>query len=92
MDERTARRREARGAALDEGGSERRERTCRHRTLARSRGTTVTLCTCGHVHVAMGSVTVRLDPDQLGDLSGTLGRALLKMRTSEQRPAGTLLC
>jgi len=78
----------ARRAARREG----REQGCVHRLLAKSDGAAVSLCTCGRIHLNLGDVTLRVAPDQLGQLSGTLGRAVLAMRVSEQRPAGALLC
>lgn len=43
--------------------------------LAEGNLATVDLCPCGVMHVHIGSMTLRLDPDGVGELLATLGQA-----------------
>ncbi len=49
---------------------------CRHRALARGRGIAVSSCSCGHVHLTLGDLTLRVKPAQLEEIAATLGRAV----------------
>ncbi len=54
-----------------------------HRTLlARSPGAEVARCTCGHIHVSVGPVTIRMDEDTLHAAWHTLGEALRSLTAS----------
>ena len=54
-------------------------RECHRRLLARSGPAEVAACTCGHLHLSVGPVTLRLDEGVLHALWGTLGEALAKL-------------
>ena len=65
--------------------------SCRHETLAQGRGCIVTQCTCGHLHLRIGVLTLKLTPKQLEDLATTLGQAAARVDgIGEERPQ--LLC
>lgn len=49
---------------------------CCRTLLARSPCAEVTRCSCGHVHLSLGPVTIRLDEDTLHAAWHTLGDAL----------------
>ena len=54
-------------------------------------GIVVSHCSCGHLHVNLGALTLRLEAHQLEELSSTLDRAVAAMQ-GEGTPPGTLLC
>ena len=57
-------------------------RHCQHRLLARSGQHEVTVCGCGHVHLTVGPVTVRLETSMLGELTELLTSARASLAES----------
>ena len=49
---------------------------CRRTVLARGPSAEVARCTCGHIHLSLGPVTIRLDEDTLHATWHTVGDAL----------------
>ncbi|MBM7118358.1 hypothetical protein [Archangium primigenium] len=58
--------------------------TCHRTILARGPSAEVARCSCGHIHLSMGPVTIRLDEDSLHAAWHTVGDALRAL--SEGRP------
>lgn len=50
--------------------------TCQRTILASNPGSEVARCSCGHIHVSLGPVTIRMDEDTLHTAWHTLGDAL----------------
>jgi hypothetical protein len=50
-------------------------RACSRRVLATGETTLVEQCSCGHVHLTIGGVTLRLDPESLPPIADVLGDA-----------------
>ena len=48
---------------------------CRHRLLARGDAHRITLCTCGSLHLTLGTTTLRLTPEQFGAMAESVARA-----------------
>lgn len=49
---------------------------CSQQLVARGRGCMVSHCSCGNVHPNLGALTLRLDAEELAELSRTLERAV----------------
>ena len=49
---------------------------CWRTLLARGPSAEVTLCSCGHIHLSVGPVTIRMDEDTLHAAWHTVGDAL----------------
>ncbi|MDY7225242.1 hypothetical protein [Hyalangium rubrum] len=49
---------------------------CQRTVLASSPSSEVTRCSCGHIHLSVGPVTIRMDEDMLHAAWHTLGDAL----------------
>jgi len=64
------------------------DRTCRLRTLTDEPGCRIDACEHGHVHVSLGSVTLRLRPEDLGRLHRGVAAALAQL--AETPPARSL--
>jgi len=56
---------------------------CGKTVLARGPCAEVTRCTCGHLHLAMGPVTLRLEEDVLRAIAVTLVEAIQQLGTPE---------
>jgi hypothetical protein len=65
---------------------------CTHHALAEGRGCRVDRCDHGTVHLTLGAMTLRLSPEQLIDLSETLGLAVQRVAKAYGGRAGRLLC
>ena len=48
------------------------DESCRRERLAGTGGLAVDLCSCGCVHVTIGAVTLRLQPDAVAELAQVL--------------------
>lgn len=59
---------------------------CVRELLARSVGCNVARCTCGHFHVTVGPVTLRLDEATLAEAASTLDVAVRRIETEGPRP------
>ncbi len=60
---------------------------CQHESLSEGQGCMVTRCTCGHLHLRIGVLTLRLTPKQLADMASTLVRAAGRVECeTEARP------
>lgn len=53
---------------------------CCRRILAQSQSSRVDLCSCGHVHLSIGPVTLRLEPMVLQSISTVLDQAVEQLR------------
>jgi len=58
----------------------------RTRTVAQNEQCTVQQCTCGMLHVSVGSVTVRMRPAAAGQLRDALAAALQKIEADDPSP------
>lgn len=58
----------------------RAEIPCCRRTLAQSQSSRVDLCSCGHVHLSIGPVTLRLEPMVLQNIHMVLDQAVEQLR------------
>lgn len=56
---------------------------CGKTVLARGPCAEVTRCTCGHLHLAMGPVTLRLEEDVLRAIGVTLVEAIQRLGASD---------
>lgn len=56
---------------------------CGKTVLARGPCAEVTRCTCGHIHLAMGPVTLRVEEEVLRAIGLTLAEALHNLAGSE---------
>jgi hypothetical protein len=62
---------------------------CVREGLAKGRSVSVERCSCGHVHVTLGPLTVRIDADTLAELAHVVGsaqRAVEHGSTTSWRP------
>lgn len=57
---------------------------CCRTILARSPSAEVARCSCGHIHLSLGPMTLRMDEDTLHALWHTLGDALTKMTAAPE--------
>lgn len=60
---------------------------CGKTVLARGPCAEVTRCTCGHLHLAMGPVTIRLEEEVLRAISLTLLEAMQQLESREDSDA-----
>ena len=56
---------------------------CGKTVLARGPCAEVTRCTCGHIHLALGPVTIRVEEDVLRAIGMTLAEALQQLGEPE---------
>ncbi|WP_164009206.1 hypothetical protein [Pyxidicoccus trucidator] len=63
---------------------------CGKTVLARGPCAEVTRCTCGHLHLAMGPVTIRVEEDVLRAIGLTLAEALQRLGAPGASPEGVL--
>ncbi|MCP3103288.1 hypothetical protein LZ198_30845 [Myxococcus sp. K15C18031901] len=56
---------------------------CGKTVLARGPCAEVTRCTCGHIHLAMGPVTIRVEEEVLRAIGMTLAEALHNLADAE---------
>ncbi len=54
---------------------------CGKKVLARGPCAEVTRCSCGHIHLAMGPVTIRVEEEVLRAIAMTLAEALHQLGT-----------
>ncbi|RKH16616.1 hypothetical protein D7Y13_04090 [Corallococcus praedator] len=59
---------------------------CCRAVLARGPCAEVTRCSCGHIHLAVGPVTLRLEEDVLRALGHTLLEAIHHLEAASQQP------
>ncbi|MCP3144110.1 hypothetical protein [Pyxidicoccus xibeiensis] len=59
---------------------------CGKTVLARGPCAEVTRCTCGHLHLAMGPVTIRVEEDVLRAIGMTLLEAMQQLGPVESSP------
>lgn len=59
---------------------------CCRAVLARGPCAEVTRCSCGHIHLAVGPVTLRLEEDVLRALGHTLLEAIHQLEESPRMP------
>ncbi|NTX12594.1 hypothetical protein HUA76_17500 [Myxococcus sp. CA056] len=57
---------------------------CGKRVLARGPCAEVTRCTCGHIHLALGPVTIRVEEEVLRAIGLTMAEALQNLDEPEQ--------
>ncbi|QSQ13624.1 hypothetical protein [Myxococcus landrumensis] len=57
---------------------------CGKKVLARGPCAEVTRCTCGHIHLAMGPVTIRVEEEVLRAIGVTLAEAVQNLEGVEQ--------
>lgn len=57
---------------------------CGKTVLARGPCAEVTRCSCGHIHLAMGPVTIRVEEDVLRAIGMTLAEALHQLGEREE--------
>jgi hypothetical protein len=62
---------------------------CGKTVLARGPCAEVTRCSCGHIHLAMGPVTIRVEEDVLRAIGMTLAEALQQLGEREDSPVET---
>ncbi|WP_223632278.1 hypothetical protein [Corallococcus sp. EGB] len=60
---------------------------CCRAVLARGPCAEVTRCSCGHIHLAVGPVTLRLEEDVLRALGHTLMEAIHQLQASHEAEA-----
>lgn len=65
--------------------------SCRQTLLARGATAQLTRCSCGHLHLALGPVTLRLEEGALRDVLGTVGEGLAALELGAEVPAGDAL-
>ncbi len=58
---------------------------CQRMLLAQTPGAEVTRCSCGHIHVSLGPVTIRMDAETLHAAWHTMGEALRSLSHSSMR-------
>ena len=56
---------------------------CARRLLAGGEQCVVEECGCGTIHVTIGSITLRLCPSTVADISGTLAEAMQRWALSQ---------
>ncbi|ATB31694.1 hypothetical protein [Melittangium boletus] len=59
--------------------------TCCRTILARGPSAEVARCSCGHIHLSIGPVTIRLDEDSLHAAWHTVGDALRALSEGARR-------
>ncbi|MGE6759765.1 hypothetical protein ACQKGO_17245 [Corallococcus interemptor] len=59
---------------------------CCRAVLARGPCAEVTRCSCGHIHLAVGPVTLRLEEDVLRALGHTLVEAIHQLESPHEEP------
>ena len=59
---------------------------CCRTLLARGPSAEVTRCTCGHLHLSVGPVTIRMDEDTLHAAWHTVGEALRALSHAAHEP------
>ncbi|QSQ28631.1 hypothetical protein JY651_02955 [Pyxidicoccus parkwayensis] len=59
------------------------EQGCGKTVLARGPCAEVTRCSCGHIHLAMGPVTIRVEEEVLRAIGMTLAEALQQLGEQE---------
>jgi hypothetical protein len=64
---------------------------CTHRTVAARRHCSVQCCEHGGVHLNLGSLTLRLSPEQLASIADTLAAAAHALEAERDR-RGLRLC
>ncbi|NVJ24981.1 MULTISPECIES: hypothetical protein [Myxococcus] len=57
---------------------------CGKRVLARGPCAEVTRCTCGHIHLALGPVTIRVEEEVLRAIGLTMAEALQNLDEPER--------
>jgi hypothetical protein len=62
---------------------------CCRTVLARGPCAEVTRCSCGHIHLAMGPVTLRVEEDVLRAIGLTVAEALQQLGEQEGSPVET---
>lgn len=62
---------------------------CGKTVLARGPCAEVTRCSCGHIHLAMGPVTIRVEEDVLRAIGLTVAEALQQLGEREGAPVET---
>ena len=62
---------------------------CCRTVLARGPCAEVTRCSCGHIHLAMGPVTLRVEEDVLRAIGLTVAEALQQLGEREGSPVET---
>jgi hypothetical protein len=70
----------------------RRAEACTHHALAEGRCCRVDRCDHGTVHLTVGTLTLRLSPDQLADLAATLECAAQRIDGAPGSRSERLLC
>ncbi|MCK8497186.1 MULTISPECIES: hypothetical protein [Myxococcus] len=60
---------------------------CGKKVLARGPCAEVTRCTCGHIHLAMGPVTIRVEEEVLRAIGMTLAEAVHNLDEPERSHA-----
>jgi hypothetical protein len=65
---------------------------CTHHALAAGECCRVDRCDHGTVHLTLGAMTLRLSPEQLADLAGTLAAAAQRLDALPANRAARLLC
>ncbi len=68
------------------------EAPCHHRILASGPACRVSLCSHQTVHVEMGTLTLRLRPDQLEAIANTLAAACAEVTDPVRARRQRLLC
>jgi len=63
---------------------------CTHQLLARGGSCVVSRCSCGHVHLRLGALSLRLEPEALEHVAATLDRAVDALRSDSLRRARRL--
>ncbi|QRN95034.1 hypothetical protein JRI60_39015 [Archangium violaceum] len=60
--------------------------TCCRTLLAHSPSAEVARCTCGHIHLSLGPMTIRMDEDTLHAVWHTMGDALRALASPPAAP------
>ncbi|WP_257454396.1 hypothetical protein [Archangium lipolyticum] len=61
--------------------------TCCRTLLAHGPSAEVARCTCGHIHLSLGPMTIRMDEDTLHAVWHTMGDALRALSRAPERTA-----
>jgi hypothetical protein len=59
------------------------EQRCIREGLAKGKNVSVERCSCGHVHVTLGPLTVRIDATTLAELANVVGAASARVEERE---------
>lgn len=59
---------------------------CCRTLLARSPSAEVTRCTCGHIHLSLGPMTIRMDEAALHAIWLTMGDAVQALSAGPEKP------